>query len=172
MLLLEAAAPKSSHGVTALLPGGVVRLVPAIRIAAPRGVDPRRELLGRLHRGKLLQSLGRRADLDGGDVANVVVVGVQAVVGEVAAVLVAVVEVRALLGNEGDLNRRVGRPLVPNDAARGSGLVLLKGGERRGDRVEDGVGGGVVQGVAEVGRGVVRPRRGRLPTHAWTKALS
>ena len=43
----------------------------------------------------------------------------------------------------------------------------MEGGERRGDRVEHRVGGGVVQGAAaEGGRGVVRPRRGGLPPHA------
>ena len=160
MPLLEAAAPESPYGVPALLP----RVVHAINIAPPRGgVDPRRKLLGRLHRSKLLQSLRRRADLDGGDVARVVVILVQVVVGEVTAVVV--VEVCALPGNEGDLNRRVRRPLVPNDAARGARLVLLKGGEGRRDRVEDGVGGRVVKGVAEVGRGIMSPRRGGLPTH-------
>ena len=165
VLLLEAAVTESSHGVPALLPR-VVHLVPAFDVAPPHGVDPRREFLGRLRRGKLLQPLGRRPDLDGGDVANVVVVGVQVVVGEVAAVFVALVKVRALPGNEGDLDRRVGRPLVPNDAAGGPRLVLLKGGERRRHGVEDGVGGRVVQGAAEVGRGIMRPRRGGLPSHA------
>ena len=169
MLLFETAAPDSPHGVPADLRRRprVVRLVsvapPRGAVAPPRGAvaHPRGEVLGRLRRGKLLQPLGRRSDLDGGNVADVVVVGVQ--FGEVAAaVLVGLVEVGALPGDEGDLDGRVGRPLVPDDAW----LVLVEGGERRGDGVEDRVGGGVVQGAAQVGRGVVRPRRGGLPPHA------
>ena len=75
VLLLESAASKSPYGV----PGGALRPRVIHLVAPPRGgngLHPRRKMLGRLRRGELLQSLGGGADLDGGDVADVVVIGV------------------------------------------------------------------------------------------------